>query len=478
MNRGKRILSCLLVVVLLLWENSFAIQAASMQYRKNVTVKVDGVEVGSIPAVDDDYENNLYLSLKGLAYVLRGTGKAFSPYIKDQAIQITTGADYTTKVSVWGDKALASSVRYTLRRSQITLDGGDRRYFSFGMENADGAEDAFFLTTSLAMMLDLNITFRDSVMEIDTTKPFTVTKKDLEASEYDQDVNSLLVGDGSTGEIFYSCDKEEQVAIASTTKLMTYFVAMDAVSADECALYDLATVSVKAAKLSHGSDGVISLKAGSKIPLDELLYGMLLPSSNECALVIAEHVAGSEEAFVERMNKKAKELGMSEAQFYNCHGLPAFENQTLAGKIQNHMSAEEMFRMVSVLVDTYPEITRITASKVAELPNLGKIALNSNALLYNMSDVRGLKTGTTNKAGACLVTYIPIERNGVKHNLICVLFGAEGEAERMNISEVAARYALQCLDNPEKDLENVKESTEIPSNPETVVQKLIRLNCR
>lgn len=478
MNRGKRILSCLLVVVLLLWENSFAIQAASMQYRKNVAVKVDGVEVGTIPAVDDDYVNNLYLSMKGLASVLTGTEKAFSPYIKDQTIEITTGKDYTTKVSTWGDKALASSVRYTLRRSQITLDGADRRYFAFLMENADGAEDAFFLTTSLAMLLDLNVTFRDGVMEIDTSKSFTVTKKDLEASGYDQDVNSLLVGDGSTGEIFYSSDRDEQVPIASTTKLMTYFVTMDAVAAGECALYDTATVSVKAAKLSHGSDGVISLKTGSKIPLEELLYGMLLPSSNECALVIAEHVAGSEEAFVERMNQKAKELGMAEAEFYNCHGLPAFENQALAGKIQNHMSAEEMFRMVSVLVDTYPEITKITASKVAELPNLGKIALNSNALLYNMSDVRGLKTGTTNKAGACLVTYLPVERNGVKHNLICVLFGAEGEVERMNISEVAARFAVQYLDNPESDSEASKPDTGIPGNPELVIEKLIRMNCK
>ena len=219
------------------------------------------------------------------------------------------------------------------------------------------------------------------------------------------------------------------------------------------------------------------MSAGSEIPLSELMKGMLLPSSNECALAIAEHVAGSEEAFVERMNRKAKELELEHAVFYNCHGLPVFAGQLFAGKMQNHMTAEEMVCLCSSLLETYPEITEITEAKTLHMSGLNIDLHNSNSLLYNMEEVKGLKTGTTNKAGACLVTFLPVEKDGITHNLFCILYGAEGEAERMLLSEISARYGKQCLLEGFHD-DTKEQEWDIPDDPEQVIQRIIRMNCK
>jgi len=431
--------------------------------------------MGAVAALNDDYEGNLYISVRGLAYAVKGTEKAFAVTVADKELTVRLGESVSGKPSEWDNKALNSSVRYVLKRNPITVDGAEKKYFSFAFDNADGNGDMFFTPMNLGMLLDMDIQVQAGELRIDTTKGFTVTGEALEASGFSQDVNSLLVGDGTTGEIYYATDEEEAVPIASTTKLMTYFVAMDAVKAGECNLDDVVTISTAVAKLSHGSDGVISMSSGSKIPMWELLQGMLLPSSNECALAIAEHVAGSEQEFVKRMNEKAMELGLVKAQFYNCHGLPTFKSQLLAGKLQNHMTAGEMFVLASALLAEYPQVAEITSAKELKLPSLGVEIQNSNALVYNMDSVKGLKTGTTNKAGACLVTYIPTEKDGQTHNLICVLYGAEGEAERMTISEVAARYAVSELAVHVAPVEEPEDNT-LPKNPEIVMQKLMRIS--
>ena len=138
--------------------------------------------------------------------------------------------------------------------------------------------------------------------------------------------------------------------------------------------------------------------------MQDLLFGALLPSSNECALCLAETVAGSEETFVQRMNQKALDLGLSQTFFYNCHGLPSYTEDSIPAKRQNRMSAEDMFRLVSYLLKVYPQITDITSLENATLQSLNLEVRNTNPLLHNLPEVTGLKTGTTNKAGACLVT--------------------------------------------------------------------------
>ena len=204
------------------------------------------------------------------------------------------------------------------------------------------------------------------------------------------------------------------------------------------------------------------------------MLGALLPSSNECALCLAEAVAGSEEAFVERMNQKAKDLGLSQAVFFNCHGLPIYTKDPVPSKRQNRMSAEDMFRLVSYLLKVYPQITDITSLKSATLESLKVEVKNTNPLLHNMTGVTGLKTGTTNKAGACLVTSLKADDGNMEHDLVVIVLGTEDSVERGRVSELLARYALEVFYTGASQAESTVPTQDMPTNAEAVVERILR----
>ncbi len=476
MNRHRVKIVFLLMFLLLLQKSSISTQAANKQYRVNVEILVDGVKTGSIPAVDDSYENNLYLSLKGLAYALRETGKAFTLEVEKQKIYITTGAGDVLQPPVWDEEELKDVSTASAVPHELYVNESEKKYYSFIFPRGEDY-DAFLTPVGLAMMLDLDIEVTDGRIEIDTLSGYSVSAEEMEESGYLQGVNALVIGDGSTGEIFYQYDGDKTFPIASTTKLMTYYVFMDFVSCGSCSLEDTVTISENAEKLSNSPDGVIPMEAGSRASVSELLYGMFLPSSNECALALAEHAAGSQEAFVEKMNEKAEAFGWKSTVFYNCHGLPSYEDQLIPAKVQNHMSAEEMFELASMVMDIYPQITEFTSTRKYYLESFDKDIKNTNAVLYNVDNAVGLKTGTTNKAGACLVTCVAAEKDGKTHDLITVLFGAEGDANRGTISEMSARYALTALQEKGTGHQggSREEDKVIPVNPEMVMEKLIRI---
>ena len=448
------------------------IGAADLEIRKNYNIVVDGVPQCTVMALELNYDNNLYISLRGLAYALRETGCAYTPFINEDEIEISTGLDFYEEPHTWSEEELLERSKMALSRNAIKIDGIDRKYYSLIGNLGDDGMDAFMSPIHIAMILNTDITVNDGEIVINTSEPFSISDVDLENSGYLQGVNSLFVGDGTTGEEYICYDDNEILPIASTTKLMTYLVMMDAVSDGVISLDDTVVLSPEAERLSNGIDGVIKMTAGTEVPISELICGMLLASSNECALAIAEHVAGSESAFVDMMNEKADELGLIDAKFYNCNGLPVYKDQLLPAKMQNHMTSREMFRLVSEILYRYPQITEITSIKTTTLSTFEKEVKNTNAILYNIDEVKGLKTGTTNKSGACLVSCAQIENNGEIHNLISVLFGAEGEYDRSTISEIAMRYAMNKLNGTVKESE--ESYNEIPQNPELVVQKLIR----
>lgn len=219
------------------------------------------------------------------------------------------------------------------------------------------------------------------------------------------------------------------------------------------------------------------MEAGEQISVQDLLLGALLPSSNECALCLAEAVAGSEEAFVQMMNQKAQELGLSEAVFFNCHGLPSYTEDPLPAKRQNRMSAEDMFRLVSHLLKVYPQITDITSLEEAVLEFHDLEVRNSNPLLRNMPEVTGLKTGTTNKAGACLVTSLTADDGSMEHDLVVIVLGTEDSVERGRVSGVLARYALHTfymdIEGPEAG-GAVQNADNLPVHAEVAVGRILR----
>ena len=447
---------------------------ADKERRFNMLVTVDGVDVCTTMAVHLNYENNIYISMKDMAYALRSTSKAYSVDVSSSTVRMTKGVPYQGFFVAWGDDNLDVTGTAKAQRNEFYVDEMERKYYTIITDAGEMGLDAFISPLSLAMILDVNISVSDDRISVDTNTPYTVSGSEIDYSGYMQGINAALAGDGTTGAIYYEHNSEEAVPIASTTKLMTFFVLMDAVENGEVSLSDRVRISKNAEVISGGIDGVITFTEGSSYDMADLIKAMLILSSNESALAIAEHVAGTEEAFVERMNNKAAGLGLTEAYFYNCNGLPVYDDQLLPAKMQNHMTAREMFVLASELVRIYPEVLDITSLKVAGLPSIGMDAKTTNALLYNMDEVKGLKTGTTNKSGACLVTCIPLEKDGEKHNVITVLFGAETEVERATTAEILARFAENEFYSGNHDSQEVEEFTGIPSDPEMVVEKLIK----
>ena len=471
MRKTKKLITLLLIVPLLIVNIPIHTYADS-SVRFNVPVILNGDEVGSIAALDVNYDDNMYVSLRGIANILNRTDKSINVSISDDEINLYPGQNYDGTSNKWSDEECLDRPKWKLKRTSFYINGNEKKYYSLTGHVGDSGTDAFLSPLRIAIMLDIDIDIKDGSIIINTDKGFGISDVALENSGYLQGINSLLIGDGTSLEIYFDHDGEEVVPIASTTKLMTYFVMMDAVKRGDISLSDNVPISKNAISLSEGIDGLVDFNGISSVPLSELTYAMLLPSCNECALAIAEYVAGSEEAFVELMNEKAKELELEKAEFYNSNGLPVYEETLLPAKIQNHMTAKDMFKLASELVKVHPEVMDITSVKVMELPTLRYTAKNTNALLYNMESVKGLKTGTTNKSGACLVTVLPAEKDGDIHNLICVLFGAEGEFDRALVAELANKIALTKLSGAKETVE--EKFTITPDNPEIDVERMLR----
>ena len=186
---------------------------------------------------------------------------------------------------------------------------------------------------------------------------------------------------------------------------------------------------------------MVTLKADSAVPAQELLEAMLLASSNECALALAEYAAGSEAAFVARMNERAAELGLESARFYTPHGLPVYLPQAVSTKVQNCMSAEDLFLLCGTVLREHPEITRITSERYGSMPTLSFVTANSNAVAFNLPGCNGLKTGSTNKAGSCLAATLPITVGEQTHTAVAIVLGAETAEARNQAVEILLRYA-------------------------------------
>lgn len=409
-------------------------------------VQADDLAAGSVKVLDHDYANNTYFSLRDLAMVLKDTDKSFSLDITKSTVSLTLGNAYTP-VGVenipWEND---ENPNLSLRRNEFLVNGQKVLYYTMIMQLPSGDYDCFIMAADLAMLLDVDITVSGAdSLQIHTKEPFTVSPAYLEQAGYFWGVNSVLAGDATTGEIYYRYQSDVSYPIASTSKLMTCLLVMDAISSGQISPEDFVPISDAVERLASSNDGVVPLKAGEQITVQDLLLGLLLPSSNECALCLAESIAGSEEAFVQRMNQKAQELGLSEAAFFNSHGLPSYSEDPVPSKRQNRMSAEDMFRLASYLLRVYPQVTGITSQKEAVMQSIDFEVRNSNPLLHNLPNVTGLKTGTTNKAGACLITSLAVGDGTAGHDLVVVVLGTEDSIERGRVSGLLARYALHTF---------------------------------
>lgn len=442
-------------------------------------VQTDTGSTGIVKTLDYGYEDNTYLSLRDTAVLLMNTEKAFSLEITGKTVSLNPGGTYTPlgmENTPWED---SENPDIALRRNEFKINEETVSYYTMITELPEGGYDCFMMAADLAMILDVDITVPAAdTMEIHTQEPFGVSPAALEEAGYFYGVNSALVGDATTGEIYYGYQADVSYPVASTSKLMTCLLAMEAISGGQLTPDEQITISDAVQVLADSGDGVVPLKAGEEISVRELLVGALLPSSNECALCLAEAIDGSEEKFVQRMNQKAQDLGLSQTVFFNSNGLPVYTEEVIPAKRQNSMSAEDMFRMVSYLLKVYPQITDITSMEEATLESLDYEVKNTNPLLHNMPEVTGLKTGTTNRAGACLVTSLTAGDGASAHDLVVVVLGTEDSIERGRVSGLLARYALRTFEAGTGGAESGTDAQVfeiLPTHAEAAVEWIIRI---
>ncbi len=236
---------------------------------------------------------------------------------------------------------------------------------------------------------------------------------------------SAILMEESTGNILYESNPDERLPIASVTKVMTMLLIMEAVDSGKISLDDMVTVSENA--MSYGGSTMF-LETGEQLTVNDMLKGIAVASANDGCVAMAEHLAGSESAFVDMMNEKAKELGMENTHFMNTNGLDEEDHYSSARDVaimsRELMKHETIFNYTSIWMDTLRG---------------GKFQLaNTNKLIRFYDGANGLKTGSTSKALCCLSA--AAKRNDMQ--LIAVVLGAPTSAERFASAKSLLDYGF------------------------------------
>ena len=240
----------------------------------------------------------------------------------------------------------------------------------------------------------------------------------VSAANLDVASKSALLMDMATGTVLYEQNAHEKLPPASVTKVMTMLLIMEAIDSGKISWDDMVTVSEDAAA-KGGSQ--IYLKVGETMSVSDMLKSVAVSSANDCACALAEHIAGSESAFVEKMNLRAGQLGMNDTHFVNCTGLDDDPNA------KEHLtSAYDIAIMSRELMLNHPDIQKFTTIWMDTVRNGAFGLSNTNKLIRFYPGATGLKTGFTSAAGYCLSA--TAQRDGL--GLIAVVMGAKTSQER------------------------------------------------
>ena len=229
---------------------------------------------------------------------------------------------------------------------------------------------------------------------------------------------SALLMDVATGSVLYESNSHEPLAPASVTKVMTMLLIMEAIDSGKIGWDDTVTAS-EAAAAKGGSQ--IYLKVGETMSVSDMVKSIAVSSANDCACAMAEHLAGSESAFVDMMNEKARELGMNDTHFVNCTGLDDGENAA-----EHRTSAHDIAVMSRELLKNHPDIKKFTTIWMDTVRGGAFGLSNTNKMVRFYAGATGLKTGFTSGAGYCLSA--SALREGME--LIAVVMGSETSADR------------------------------------------------
>ena len=237
---------------------------------------------------------------------------------------------------------------------------------------------------------------------------------------------SALLMEKQTGTVLFAQDEHTPREPASVTKIMTLLLVMEAIDSGALSYDDVVTGSAHAAGMG-GSQ--IWLKENEQMTVRDLLKAVCIVSGNDAAVALAEHLAGSEDAFVERMNLRAQELGMNDTHFVNCTGLPAAGHLT---------SACDIALMSRELILHHPDIRQFTTVWMDSLRGGESMLVNTNKLIRFYDGATGLKTGSTGSAGYCLSA--TAEKNGME--FIAVVLKGKTSDERFSDAKSLLNYGF------------------------------------
>ena len=252
----------------------------------------------------------------------------------------------------------------------------------------------------------------------------------VQGLELDVAAKSALLMDVATGTILYEQNAHEPLAPASVTKVMTMLLIMEAIDSGKISWEDTVTAS-EAAAAKGGSQ--VYLKVGETMTVDHMVKSIAVSSANDCACAMAEHLAGSESAFVDMMNEKARELGMADTHFVNCTGL---DDDPEAA---NHRtSAHDIAIMSRELLKNHPDIQKYTTIWMDTVRNGAFGLSNTNKLVRFYNGCTGLKTGFTSGAGYCLSA--SAQRDGL--DLVATVMGSTTSADRFAAAKSMLDYGF------------------------------------
>lgn len=241
-------------------------------------------------------------------------------------------------------------------------------------------------------------------------------------------VDSFLLVDFYSGAELAAKNQDKRVEPASITKLMTAYVIYNELLKGNITLKDKVLISEKAWKM-EGSR--MFVEAGKKVPLKRMLSGLIIQSGNDAAIALAEHIAGSEAAFVAKMNERAKIMGLDSTHFTNATGWPGDNHYT---------TARDIVTLTRSLIKNYPEHYKLHSIK--EYSYNGIKQYNRNKLLWRDKTVDGVKTGHTESAGFCLVA--SAQRQEMR--LISVVLGAQDDKTRSDHSQELLEFGFRFFE--------------------------------
>jgi len=270
-----------------------------------------------------------------------------------------------------------------------------------------------------------------------------------QAANLEVEAKSALLMDVATGTILFEQNSHAPLAPASVTKVMTMLLIMEAIDSGKIGWGD-SVITSEAAAAKGGSQ--VYLKVGESMTVEDMVKSIAVSSANDCACAMAEHLCGSEAAFVEAMNNRAIELGMNDTNFVNCTGLDDAEDAE-----SHKTSAHDIALMSRELLKSHPVITKFTTIWMDTIRG-GEFGLsNTNKMVRFYNGCTGLKTGFTRGAGYCLSA--SAEREGLQ--LIAVVMGCETSQKRFAACKSMldygfANYALIQPELPENAAVPVK----------------------